>query len=323
MKMSIIKHKSRLQMEIKEVSEDGTFEGLLSPYGNIDAGGDVVEPGAFAKSLKERGNVVTLLWQHKTEFPIGTLTLEDRKDGLWCKGQLQMELQKAKEAHICLKNRIIKGLSIGFETIKDSIENGVRHLKEIRLWEGSVVTFAMNELAMVMSIKARNGIKGDFVEELSEIQTLSGYWQMQEALGNALRSLIWANMTKDEKVALCNSILQQFIEAFSSFFPDYLDALTEAYGPSENWASRTKLEIKAGAMISSSNADKLTSACEKIKCGHDDILALLGDDKAGATTLSTKAAETKTEPDTHSAAETTDTAEVNDLIAGIRALIPA
>jgi uncharacterized protein len=323
MKMIVnFKSKSQIRMEIKEISAEGAFEGLLSPYGNVDGGMDVVEPGAYTKSIKERGSIITLLWQHKTDLPIGTLALEDKADGLWCKGQLEMALPKAQEAYICLKNRIIKGLSIGFESIKDSIESGVRHLKEIRLFEGSIVTFPLNELAMVTSIKSKSGVKGDFIEEFSEIQTLSGFYQMQSALDQALRSIIWADLTREEKISACELILQQFTDAFSVFFPAYLDALTEAYGSCECWASKRILEHKSGAMISAVNSDMLTAACEKIKSGHDDILALL-DGKAGATTLSTKAAEPKPEPANHSAAETTDTAEVSDLIQGIRALIPA
>lgn len=296
-----------LRMEIKEVTAAGMFEGLLSPYGNVDGGLDIVEPGAFRKTLAERGNVVPLLWQHKKEYPIGILELEDRADGLWCKGKLELALPKAQEAHICLKNRIIKGLSIGYEAVKDAIENGIRHLKEIRLYEGSVVTFPMNDLAMVTSIKAESGVKGDFNEELREIQTLAAFWQMQRALENALYSLVWADLARDEKISVCGSILEQFSEAFIAFFPQYLDALEAAYGPSETWESSVKPEIKTF----------LTGITVK----SDDFRALLGN-RAGQTTLLPKAAEPSSEPgDSHSAAD--DLSQAVNFIKELRALIPA
>lgn len=47
----------------------------------------------------------------------------------------------------------IRGLSIGYDTLLSDFVDGVRHLKELRLWEGSVVTFPMNEMATVTSIK--------------------------------------------------------------------------------------------------------------------------------------------------------------------------
>jgi HK97 family phage prohead protease len=76
-------------------------KGLLSPYGNVDATGDVVEPGAYTKTLKDRGNKIPLLWQHRRTLPIGELTLEERPDGLWCKGQLLMADCRKRSAPIC------------------------------------------------------------------------------------------------------------------------------------------------------------------------------------------------------------------------------
>ena len=143
----------RQQFQIKDISAEGTFEGLLSPYNNVDQGADVVVPGAYTKTLQERGNVVPMLWQHKSDQPIGSLTLEDRADGLYAKGQLLMELPEAKKAYLLVKAGIVKGLSIGYESIKDTITSGVRYLKEIKLYEGSVVTFPMNESALISSIK--------------------------------------------------------------------------------------------------------------------------------------------------------------------------
>lgn len=299
-KSQTVMTKSRLRMEIKEISAEGAFEGVLSPYGNVDEGGDVVEPGAYAKTLQERGNKVPLLWQHRPDVPIGELTLEDRKDGLWAKGQLLMPLPEAQKAYLLIKAKIVKGLSIGFESIKDAIEAGIRHLKEIKLYEGSIVTFPMNEMALITAVKGNRETKGDFNDELSEIQTFQALWQMLDALRNALYSLIWADLTREEKISTCETILQQFTDAYSAFWPTYLDALDKEYG--ETWA-RDRLEMKEGAEFSAGNISKIKAACDKIKSGHDELMALL-DGKAGATTLQTKAA-TKSEPaEDHSAAET-------------------
>ncbi len=290
--------KSKLRMEIKEISAEGAFEGLLSPYGNVDGGADVVEPGAYTKTIKERGSKIPMLWQHKSDMPIGELVLDDRQDGLWCKGQLLMELPEAQKAYLLIKARIVKGLSIGFSTIKDAVSNGVRRLLEIKLYEGSIVTFPMNELALITSVKDRDaGAKGDFNEEFEEIQTLNGFYDMQSALSAALRSVIWADLTNDEKIAASETILQQFTDAFSAFFPAYLAMLDQVYGDGwQTYAASRRLEQKTGAAISASNADKIRSACDSIKGGHDNLLALL-EGKAGATTLQTKAAtDSKSEP---------------------------
>ena len=50
-----MKTKQRMRLEIKDVTPEGTFEGILSPYGNVDGGNDVVKAGAYAKTLKDQG----------------------------------------------------------------------------------------------------------------------------------------------------------------------------------------------------------------------------------------------------------------------------
>ena len=142
-----------LRLESKSLDPTGSFEGLLSPYGNVDSGSDQVIQGAYSKTLKEQGNKRPLLWQHKPDVPIGELTLDDRPDGLWCKGQLLIALPDAQTAYTCIRN-LKMGLSIGFDAVKDSIQNGIRSLTEIRLYEGSIVTFPMNELALITSVKS-------------------------------------------------------------------------------------------------------------------------------------------------------------------------
>jgi HK97 family phage prohead protease len=132
---------------------EGSFEGLLAVYNVVDYGNDLIEPGAFTRTLNAK-RTVPLLWQHDPAAPIGTLEITDSDQGLRVKGQLLLDLPQAKIAHSLLLAKVISGLSIGYETIKDSVEDGVRRLKELRLWEGSVVTFPMNEMAVVSSVKS-------------------------------------------------------------------------------------------------------------------------------------------------------------------------
>lgn len=262
-----MKTKLRMRLEIKEISAEGTFEGLLSPYGNVDGGGDVVEPGAYAKTLKDQGNVRPMLWQHKTDVPIGDLTLDDRPDGLWCKGALLMALPEAQKAYLLIKAKIVKGLSIGFETIKDSVEGGVRRLKEIKLYEGSVVTFPMNEAALITSVKGKKEAKGDFNEELAEIQLAEARYQMMGALSCALSSLIWSDLNREEKITAAEAIIQQFSDAYMGFFPAYLDMLTEQYGGMETWNQKL-IETKAGRTISAANKETLKEAHAHMDSSH-------------------------------------------------------
>ena len=74
-------------------------------------------------------------------MPIGKLLLQDGPDALRVTGQLLMDLPDAQKAYLLIKAKIVKGLSIGFDTIKDAMDGAVRRLKELRLYEGSIVTF--------------------------------------------------------------------------------------------------------------------------------------------------------------------------------------
>jgi Escherichia/Staphylococcus phage prohead protease len=143
--------KLRLKGSVDEST--GSFMGMASVYNNVDLGNDVVDRGAFDKTLHE-GRTFPLLWQHNPGLPIGSVQINDSEVGLQVKGQLVLEDPQARIALAHLKAKTIKGLSIGYDTIKDTIENGVRHLKELRLWEVSIVTFPMNEAAMVTSVKS-------------------------------------------------------------------------------------------------------------------------------------------------------------------------
>jgi HK97 family phage prohead protease len=140
-------------LKVKSVAPDGSFVGMGAVYGNTDLGGDQIQPGAFARTIAAK-QTFPLLWQHDPSSPIGTVKVTDSPGGLQVQGQLLLSDPTAQKAYSFLKAGIIRGLSIGFETIQDSLEDGVRMLKELRLWEISVVTFPMNLEAAVTSVKA-------------------------------------------------------------------------------------------------------------------------------------------------------------------------
>lgn len=146
-----LKH-ADLHLEIKAMEADGTFVGMASVYDMLDLGGDVVRKGAFTKSIKE-SKQVPILWQHDADEVIGMGTLTDTKEGLQIDGRLDMEDPVAVNAYRKLKIGFIKGLSIGFTTVKDSVKDGVRDILEAKLWEVSVVTFPMLTQAQVTSVK--------------------------------------------------------------------------------------------------------------------------------------------------------------------------
>jgi HK97 family phage prohead protease len=146
-----------LSISVKAVGDDGSFEGYGSIFGNIDSYGDIVDKGAFTKTLAERGDKTKLLWQHDSSQPIGIFTsLSEDSNGLKLSGQLCLGVKQADEAYLLLKQGALNGMSIGYQTIQNTYntQTGINHLTEVKLYEVSLVTFPANEEAMVTSVKS-------------------------------------------------------------------------------------------------------------------------------------------------------------------------
>ncbi|WP_179379785.1 HK97 family phage prohead protease [Jannaschia marina] len=135
--------------------EDGSvIAGYASWFGVEDKGRDVVEAGAYCDSLARmsaEGRRVKMLWQHDPAQVIGVWD-EVREDarGLYVKGRLLPGVEKAREAAELIDAGALDGLSIGY-TVKRAGKDGQgrRLLKELELWEVSLVTFPMLPSARV------------------------------------------------------------------------------------------------------------------------------------------------------------------------------
>lgn len=144
-----------------DITEDGIFTGYAAVFGNVDLGGDVITHGAFKRTIDHNNGRVPVLWQHNPYMPIGDgmEMLEDEK-GLWVKAALNLDMQSGRDARAFLaagvKNKMPRGLSIGYDIIKDSWDRvtGNHYLIELRLWEYSIATFPMNEVARVDAVKS-------------------------------------------------------------------------------------------------------------------------------------------------------------------------
>jgi HK97 family phage prohead protease len=160
-------------LEIKSLN-DREFEGHGSIFGNEDLGGDIVLPGAFTKTLsqyKEKGDLPQMFWMHDPSRVAGKWT-EMREDdaGLRVKGILA-DTPLGNEIRTLLKMDAVKGLSIGYRTIKDSFNKaGQRLLKELELWEVSVVSLPMNPLAQVAHAKSQLSAAGEYVPTAREFE---------------------------------------------------------------------------------------------------------------------------------------------------------
>jgi HK97 family phage prohead protease len=153
-----------VDLVLDDVAADGTFSGYASLFGRVDLGRDVVEKGAFAKSLKTRGAAgIRMLFQHDPNEPIGVWTeLSEDERGLFVRGRLAAGVARAREVLSLMKGGALDGLSIGFRAVRARTDqaSGVRRILEADLWEISVVTFPMQPGARVEKVKAFPGFGG-------------------------------------------------------------------------------------------------------------------------------------------------------------------
>jgi len=174
-----------VEAELKAYEDDdekekdkGMFEGYASIFGNKDLGNDVIEKGAFMRSLRRKGaKKIKMLYQHDTKEPIGVFdkVMEDQ-NGLYVKGRLAMGTQKGKEVYELMKMGAIDGLSVGYRVDSKGQsyddKRKYRVLKEVDLMEISAVTFPMNPRARIQAVKSDMTVR-EWEHKLREVGDLS------------------------------------------------------------------------------------------------------------------------------------------------------
>lgn len=172
--------------ELKEFGEDGSFKGIASVQDVEDLQGDIIERGAFLKTLQENPRV-PVLWQHDATEVIGLGTVKEWGAKVMLDGQLDMDDPVAAKAHRKMKRGMVRGLSIGFSVPEGKSsrneKTGVRHIHEVKLWEVSLVTFAAHPQAQITSVKSSDGIDERLTSLESQISALSAELATAKAAG--------------------------------------------------------------------------------------------------------------------------------------------
>lgn len=145
---------------LKSIEGTGRISGYASVFNYRDNHGDIVEKGSFAASLKAMNQTNTfpkMLWQHQSDTPIGRWdTMREDDHGLYVEGTLLLSLNKGRDVYEMIKNNMIDGLSIGCHVVESvkSHDRDARLLTKIDLLEVSLVTFAANQQAKILSVKS-------------------------------------------------------------------------------------------------------------------------------------------------------------------------
>lgn len=152
-------------------SDKGGFEGYAAYFGNADSYGDVIQPGAFSKTIQERKGKIKVLWNHDMwGLPIGKPThMEENEKGLYVKADFA-GTSLAQDVRILMQDGVIDSMSIGYSTIKSVWEevdgDWIRNLLELKLYEFSPVNIPANPLAAVTGTKAALDVVEKTLEQL-------------------------------------------------------------------------------------------------------------------------------------------------------------
>lgn len=148
---------------IKDVdTKKGIVEGYFSTFGVTDSDNDRILPGAYKKTLQERGPGsnsprIFHLWMHNPSHPLHRFvkegTLYEDKVGLGFISTVS-KTQVGKDALLLYDDGVINEHSVGIQIIKsETADDGVNDVYEVKMWEGSTVTWGANSYTPVTNVK--------------------------------------------------------------------------------------------------------------------------------------------------------------------------
>lgn len=184
--------------QIEDVTGPGV-SGYAATWWDVDSWWSAMKPGAFRKTIKERGDRIPVLWNHNDNVPIGRVTeIKEDKRGLFFSAEFVEKTQYGAETLELLRAGVPLGISFGFETLKsrqgtdeDPIEfsNDLPYVRdpkklakaditvkeEIRLWEVSPVTFPANEQTQYTDIRNQGDLAliHHLIREINEGRALA------------------------------------------------------------------------------------------------------------------------------------------------------
>ena len=137
--------------------------GYAAKFGNIDLHGDMIMPGAFTKTIKERGpegkNEIWFLHDHDTSKVNGKPTLlKEDGNGLYFEARI-VDTEAGEDTLKLYEEGLINQHSIGFSTIKESKveekgKNTYYEIQEVKLFEISSVLWAANPDTPFLGLKS-------------------------------------------------------------------------------------------------------------------------------------------------------------------------
>ena len=224
------------QIQLKAGPDDGLVEGQFTAYAsvfnNVDSYGDVVMPGAFANDIarwEKSGNPIPLLFGHNMSDPdynIGyVVKAEEDSVGLKIVAQLDLDNPKAKQVYRMLKGRRIDQMSFAYDVLdggwgqRDGED--VYELRDLKLYEVSVVTVGANQETEVLAVKQVPAVADRLISEVKAGRVLSAKNEdalrtAHDAIGRVLAALDNTSPSDEQKASESGPSCQEHDETIVS-----------------------------------------------------------------------------------------------------------
>ncbi|HEU4903170.1 MAG TPA: HK97 family phage prohead protease [Flavisolibacter sp.] len=150
-----------ISFELKDLdTKEGIVKGYFSAFNVKDSDGDIILPGAFTKSIKERGpqsqrpRIKWLIDHDTTQVPGVIKELSEDSYGLAYVGKVGTH-NLGQDFLKMVESGIITEHSIGFKTIEEKKRDNANYMHVLHLMEGSSLkTWGANEYTPITGIKS-------------------------------------------------------------------------------------------------------------------------------------------------------------------------
>lgn len=148
-------------------TDEGVFEAIVATY-DVDTVGDQIFPGAFKDTLAEwatSGHPIPVVWSHKSDDPdyhIGYVEqAEERPEGLWVRGRLDLDEAKSRKVFKLLKGRRVSQMSFAYDEVdarpagEKAAAGARKELHRLKVYEVGPCLIGCNQATSVVGVKAQ------------------------------------------------------------------------------------------------------------------------------------------------------------------------
>lgn len=177
--------------------KQGIVSGYFAIFSNRDLDGDIIEAGAFTKTIAERGpkgkQLIKYLLDHdKTKVVAKITNLYEDYKGLRYEAKIGSH-NAGQDFQKMIESELVNQHSFGFRTIKEQYDqvSKANRIKEVMMYEGSAVQFlGANPETTFIDLKSES----DAFEYLAKLEkfvkTSDATDETLEKLENQLKSLL-------------------------------------------------------------------------------------------------------------------------------------